>query len=476
MIEQVLNSPTAFGAALQDNFTILLNLDQSCMGTPSDEVKSAVRHLCGLITPEMNLEPIHPDNYYEAAKTYYDQIKASDPTRRQLSIFLLMFSSYYHEIRHAHDLMATTFGQDILFGMMNCYQNTPAVLTELTNWLSADLSRRIPLPLKDNISECNGISSDIVRIIDKYNEFFSELQAFQKLNRASSFCVTTTHLLETLAIDIQMDFIHDLYGDEAVILLTEVIQRSPQSTTYLRIRNDLRDAFYQAGYRGDKLGVIINYVSWISLMGATFPGAKLSEGPSAVVLFEGLSDYLVRKAKSKSLEEAMKAISTFCREWGFLEPNDMQHKVRTVLLDRESKLINAISALPPGNSIEPLAKAYSSFIKSFIFLHDLIANSPLSYFGQRIYVWSFLHGIMPSVHVKVKEKGKSDDFMSLGQEKIKFDDWNLFCLFSTVFRVLMEGRAALRTFFDDMVMNLLLEQGWQGTKWRFIDRSGLFDL
>src|SRR5262249_12588897 len=170
-------SSSAFGVTTQDNLSLLINLDQNSLGRTSELVSTAVRHLCGLFLPGDEIKPIRLDDYHEVAKDYYERILKADPTKTQSLMFLSYRSAYFHEIRHVHDLLATNYGQTVLFKNLNYYQNVPSLIAELAGWQKRNASRRIPLPIMGNLDCLPGLNKDIVELIKRYSRLYDEIEA-----------------------------------------------------------------------------------------------------------------------------------------------------------------------------------------------------------------------------------------------------------------------------------------------------------
>lgn len=472
-----LHSSSAFGTTIQDNLTILIDLDHSAFGPTSKLVSSAVRHLCDFVFPEDDLEPVTINNFDEIAKDYYKQMKYLDPTGTQLLTFLAYLSGYYHELRHVHDLLSTTYGQDLLFRTLNCSQNTPALLSTLADWQIRSKGRRIPLP----ISESLDLPKNIKRLLHYYDKTRSDIRAFQNPRKASPAGLTTTHLLEASAIDVQLDFIHDLFGEEGVFELTKFIQKGQRSRVYLQIRNDLAEIFYAKGFRGWGLGAIINYLLWCSLTGTTSPGKRLNEGPTSVVLFEALAEYVARLADPERVEfsQIKELVSEFYERWSFLTPEQMICRVNQVLTRRASKALETAQQHEARFSLE-FAKAYKSFIEAFKVINERILENPENYFGGRRYAWCVVARLLPSVHIKLRIDGKLHDFMSRGSDIIPFLGWNLITGMSTVFKMFMEGRSLSflcfpETLLENICFDILKKEGWGDIHLKFEDKGSLFN-
>lgn len=471
-----LHSSSAFGTTIQDNLTILIDLDNSALGPTSEKVSSAVRHLCGIKFPNDEFESLNLDNFYEIAKDYYRQIKHLDPTGRQLLSFLSYLSGYYHELRHAHDLLATTYGQGLLHDTFDCYQNFPSVMTALSNWLSEDEGRRIPIPLSENLDLLADLPEDLKKLMSHYSKIRSNITGFQHPQRASPAGLTTIHLLECSAFDIQIDFIHDVFGDEAVFVLTEFVQRGQRSRVYLQIRNELAETFYARGFRGWGLGTIINYLLWSSLVGTTFPGQKVNEGPNSVILCEALVEHVIRNAVEMELPVIRKLVQDFFDYWGFLTTEQMISRVNQELVKRVAKLEKAWKRLGEEGIQLDFVKAYESFANAYSRMNQWIEGNPMAYFGQRNYVWCVMGGLLPSVHLKVKLNGSVYDFMSKGYEIIPFDAWENITFISTMFKLLVQRRIpSSRSFFENICLNILNKKIWNGVQLKFMDRSDFFN-
>jgi hypothetical protein len=473
MNDFILYNSSAFGTTIQDNLTILIDLDQNILGPTSKEVSRAVRHLCGFILPEDDLDPVNFDNFDIVAKEYYHSIQVNDPSGQNLLVYLAYLSGFFHELRHAHDLLSTTYGQDFLFQMLNLYQNTPSILSQLREWSKQRSMQPVPVPLKDNIPLLSELPQDILNLLEKYNSLQDDFRAFHAPRQRRPSNITVTHLLEGSAVDIQLDFIYDLFGEEAYHLLVEFIQNGDRSRLYLQIRQELLDIFNDRGFRGMGMGTVLNYLLWCALVSTTFPNRKIQEGPNSVILFEALVEYVSRRIKKFDDDDfgnLQELVIEFYDSWGFLPPKAMQARIQQFLSGRVERIEKTYQTHGLSHSVRDITTPYRSFAKAYEHMNLLIDSSPITYFGQRLYGWSFLRGLLPSIHTKVKIDGKLQDFMTYGPKVIDFEGWNYFFLNSSLLRFLMEGRSfAQVSFTDDLIYNLLTRD------MKIEDRSALFN-
>lgn len=473
-----LYAPSAYGATLQDNLTVLIDLDHSAFGHPTEDVGLAIRHMCGLALPADNLSPLTFDDYDEVAKDYYERIGREDPTGQQLLIFLIYVSGYFHELRHAHDLIGTTYGQEVLYQKLNLYHNTPYVLEAFAHWLEEDPKRRVPLPLSLQLGELADLENydQLCDLLDHYSSVQSDIAAFDSPSHARHTVLRTEHLLETSAIDVQLDFVHDLFGDEAVYILTEFIGGGGRADVYLRIRNDLAEAFHSSGYRGYGLGAIINYLVWCALMGSVPPGGKLGETPSPTILFEAITEYVLRNSQARELTSVRDDLRHFYSSWGILPPQHMIEHMKTKLSKRHAEFAEGIATLAPGDEYRlGFVKADEYFIEAFHKMTDFMDSQLEGYFGGRRYVWNVILGVLPSVHVKVRVNGTEHDTMSSGTSTVHPDEWTLVAAMSTIFNLLARGRGMTRVpFFEDTCFKVLTTTGWGNVPLRFRDVGPLF--
>jgi hypothetical protein len=124
-----LNSSARFGTTVLENLTVLINLDYSAIGRTPKDVAAAVRHVCGIDLPDDDLPALN-----ETVQRYYTGFMQNDPSGRNAKIFLCYFSSYFHELRHVHDLIGCRSGQLIFYNAFRVPQNMPVILARLWDW------------------------------------------------------------------------------------------------------------------------------------------------------------------------------------------------------------------------------------------------------------------------------------------------------------------------------------------------------
>ena len=172
-----LDAGGAIGRTAFDSVTVHLNLRPGALGTPLPEVIAAVRRLLGLRLPGDDGENLAWQDFDTEARNCYERIKAIDPTHGQLRLFLAYLSSYFHELRHAHDLSLTAYGLDVLFLLLNVYQNLPALLSALAEWQAAHPEKLIPLPLRGHEALLPGLSKDTTGLLYKFAEVDDRVKA-----------------------------------------------------------------------------------------------------------------------------------------------------------------------------------------------------------------------------------------------------------------------------------------------------------
>lgn len=468
----LLNNSSAFGLTIQDNLTVFVNLDKSLLGETEPYVISAVRHLCGMLLPDDDYEQINLDDYYEIAQRYFKSIKEKDRTGQQLRIFLSYLSGFFHEIRHSHDLLATTYGQDFLYVKLNCYQNIPIVLSSLEEWQLKHPNKRIPIPLKDSLGNFKDLPAEVYSLLNHYIKMNDKIKELNKptTNIYSNF--STTHLFEAIAINVQLDFVHDIFGDEGVLILTDLIRKSKKASLYLRIRNEFMNYFMSKGIYKYGLGTVINYILWCSIVGSTFPRREFSERPHPVVLFKGLSEHIRSNTETWDISKIKKLCNDYLCKWGLLTTEEVIDRYKTELHNRLNKLERMYQQLGVNNNT--IIEGYRSFVKAYEMIQSIINIEPDAYFGQRRYVWSAMRGIMPSISYKMKSNNQTNDFMSHGIKLIEYENWNTLTFYSAVLKLLTFGRSSFNnTFYEDIVFNTLIKNN-KGKGLLFSDSSKLF--
>lgn len=464
-----LYSSSAYGITSPDNLSLLINLDYSSLGPTPKLVANAVRHLCGLLFPDENLKPIPFDNYYEIATEYYQQIAMSDPTGRNLMIFLSYFSTYFHEIRHVHDLLSTAYGQTILFSNFNFYQNVPVLLNALHTWQTKNPQNLIPIPILGNLELLTGLPEDILQLINKYPGMHESLNNIEQTGALYSN-LSVTHLLECSATISQLELIGDVFGHDAVLDFIKYIQTGNHSHSkldiqisksvdtlrlYLHIINEFYEVFEAKGFHGN-IGTAIRYICWCSLFGATFHDKPRTEGISVMAFYEALVEYTIRKAESVELHHIQDIVDDFCRKWGLMTPKEMA--LRTGI-ERENILNKLEKTWQSRDDLDfSFIHCYRGFTKGYNDMCKTIIDFPESYFEN--YAWAVMYGVLPSVRVLVKVDNSVYTFMSSGYGILEPDDWEDVAQLSITLKLLLNGRDLKSpfAFIEDVCFNTLLNE------------------
>jgi hypothetical protein len=468
-----LQSSRAVGATSSDSLVIFLDLDQSAFGPTAAPVASAVRQSCSLVLPDDPFPATSVENFYDLATEKYAELRQGADGERNAATYLAYVSTFFHEIRHVHDLLSTIYGQEVFFTMFNCAQNAPALLAELHEWVANGNDRVILAPLGRNLARLEGLDTEITKVIVHYGKALSDIDDFGRAHPSSPSSITLTHLLEASAVDIQLNFIHDTFGREALFDLIAFIHEGGASDAYLQIRDEMTDIFSTRELTGS-LGPVLNYVNWISLMPTTFPGRPFAEGPTSVAFYEAIVQQLGLGASEVTLESAKAMTAEFCAAWGLLKPSEAISNRRAYF---EGMTVRINEGWRRQGVPDPfnLAATYSGFVKTHRALCDWILASEDSYFDANKYVPHVIMGHLPAVSLKLKCDGKLHDFMTPGYLTVPFDNWNNFSIMATVFRLLVNGRATGETnSWEDLCWNKMLEGAW-GTRLPIREQSALFD-
>lgn len=451
MMLSPLYSSSAYGITSQDNLSLLIDLDSSSLGSTPKLVVKAVRHLCGLTLPDEDIKPIPFDDYYETAREYYDEIKMSDKTGRNLLIFLSYVSTYFHEIRHVHDLLSTAYGQDILFQNFNLYQNAPSLAVALEDWQSQNPQHLIPLPILGNMDLLPGLPEDTLRLISRYSTLAEQINDTVRPRREFYSNLAVLHLLECSATVAQLQFVGDVFGHDAVLNLIKYIQmgdsigdeenygrykKGDPLKFYLHIIGEMLEIFTAKGFQGENAGTAISYICWCSLLGTTLQDKKRNDGVSPLPLYEALVEYVARKTESMDFFHIQELIDDFCKKWGFLTPVQMISRISR----ERGELINKLEQnwKPHGDLGTILIDHYKGIVKGYNGLIETIMKDPQSYFQH--YAWAVMYGRLPSIRVLVKTEDSTLTFMTAGYEILSPDEWETLAQLSITLQLLLEGR------------------------------------
>ena len=455
----------ALGATLSDSLTVVFDLDDFA-GTPVPrEVADAVRHVCGLGAPGDSFRPLLVEELDDVAREYYASLAAKQSDLA--TMFVAYFSGFFHELRHAHDLLGSTFGQQALAMNFNYYRYVPVLTARLADWQEAKKGRRIPFPLVRTLGEMPDVAEDVVALVRKYTATEERLRGFMSEGRDSLAGNTLVHLVEASATNAQLDFVHDVFGDEGVDRLIDLIASNQRSTVYLDMRNELAERFLQQFPRGIGLGTIMNYLVWCSLQMTTRQREPLEQGPAPVTLFEALIEHVLHHVRELDLGHVREAVDDFCRDWDFLTPADVTAQQRERLAGLAKRFTEQHAEFSWSGD-RPVTVAYNAFTAAYDSITRRIEESPELYFAQRSYVWSTVAGLWPSIYVKARWDGEVHDRMTAGTPLIPFAEWDDVTVHAGMFRFLMRGPHRMG-FFDDSFRKLLTEPPMS---FKLVERTG----
>lgn len=467
-----LYSSSAFGVTTPDSLTLVVNLDESVLGATDPEVATAVRHLCGLLFEGEDLKHVPLDDYYDVARDYYERFRRDDSSGTKSLALLCYVSTYFHEIRHVHDLLATKYGQSVFFQNLNFYQNVPRLVAELVEWQHRNPTGRIPLPLTPYLSEMQGLSDDIRKLVARYPTLNADIRALQRPGHGFHSNLSVRHLLECCATNVQIDFINDVFGREAFLDLMRLFSPGSAAPEYWQINNDMVEAFYAKGFRGGDLGRLINYIVWCALFGTKRAGEKGKDGVSVVVLYEALVEHVLHKIGAVEFEEVRSLVDDFCRQWGFMTPAEMVADTQKAL-ERQATQLEALwrAQSPAGDLGTSPMSSYKRLTAAYADLNERIVLIPEQYFGN--YAWAVLGGVLPGVRVLIKLGKDILHAKSRGHELLPLDSWDVISHLSSALRLLLEGRGydTNFSFLEEAVFDNLTTQDFGGVKLRFRDRK-----
>jgi hypothetical protein len=452
---EALHSSARFGTTLQENLTILIDLDYSAFGPTPKSVAAAVRHVCGILLPGESLPPLTTDNLYETVQEYYKKFKNDDSSGKAAQAFLCYFSSYFHEIRHVHDLLGSRSGQYVFYNSFRVSQNMPVLLNHLWDWQTANPSGRVPLPLAPWLHLVPELPADVGTVFKEWAKSTELFRQFYEVDRYSPGNIGVAHLLETSAVNVQLDFVHDTLGDEAVMELHRLIEVEGNSGLYLQVRKEIEEAFADVNYHGVGIGGIINYLIWIAL-NQTFAAADKEAMLSPVRYFEFLVEeiiYRLPRGGELSLNDLQTAVDEICDEWKLAPPREMRQQTVQAMTAHLKKL-QAVASPERQSS----ARLLEARIKEYEAIHDVAEKRP-EFMGQRLYVWALLYGQLPSVHVKVFFNGEAHDLMTKGVNIVSPEDWIESATWGGVLRLLTDGMGKTHPEFFEQICYRTLREG-----------------
>lgn len=458
-----------------------MDLDRSALGPTPRLVSDQVKRFCGLQLPEDNLPVVKLESYYDECIGAREKIRRDCAEPDADIQFISYLSGYFHELRHAHDLLSTTYGQDLFFNRLNLYQNVPFMLSKAADFLEEYPDSKIGLPVLSDKKFMEFASPHIVEITSRSQKLSENLAAFNIPKIASNQRISVRDLLEASAVGVQLDFVFDMFGQDALDKLYSFIARSSGSDTYLRLIDDFTKQLSAAGFRGYGGGAAHGQVIWYALNGSTSPGHLVQDGLSCVVLYEALVENLVRSCDRKSRDISVyewvdQCCSEFFDDWGLYQAKEMVDRTAVRLSERAERV--KLKYQEGGGSLKkhpgPEVLKYTS--ETYEKLTAGILTSGSNFFSQREYVAHTIAGLYPAVVFKVKSNQSVHDFLSLGYSGLGFDLLNEVNIMSMLFDILLSGRHASGSpALEEMYFRSLLNEGWGGRELNFQDRSSVFD-
>lgn len=438
-----LNESASLGRTTQDTLSITIDFDAAQLGGVELQTEKAIRHVIGLARPEHNAEPIEWSEWDETIRRYSDQILQADSTGKQHDLYLLFVSGFIHEMRHAHDLLASCYGQDFLFLALNCYQNVPALLENLKLWqVSQKKAIPVPLPIEFEV-----LSPDSQRIVKRYREIIESMRQAQ-LPLGSPSWLTPIDILETSACNAQLGFLNEVFGPEHTFRVAQYIALSPTANKYLRARNSVADYLSSRGFNKGVMNEALNYLVWASLMLLVPKDRSKAKGLNPSIAFEAFVEQLGRKQHKLGVEEAAEAVVAFCEAWGLKTPKEMGSHFQDLTRQRLDSI--------PVNSLKVIRESHIGLSESFVRMQQFIEQHPASYFNSGAYSWGIIGGNFPAVLVRTRAARRMDDFVSPGMPTLSYENLGFMDAMGCTLRVLCEGFGALGDDeLESMIFDLL---------------------
>ena len=461
-----LHAPSPFGATATDSLSVLIDFDDGPLGALPDHVVSAVRRFTGLQLGDPQFEIARYDDYEVQAREQYAELERGDPSGRDSLLFAVYLSTYFHELRHVHDLLSTTYGQEGFFHLFNHYQNTGSLLEALTDWSAKGDGRRIPLPVAGDAGLWGELPQPLHELLRRDRELTERLEDMNRRRSSVVDEVQVVHLLEASAVSAQLGFLNDVFGYEVPHRVTEFMRDSGGQRVYLDLRSDMVDTFFLAGHRDERSSTTLNYLIWCSLTGASATDGDLASGPHPTVLFRALHEHVLHRCKELDFGAVREAVDEFCQEWGLRTPNENADHYSNVCKRRLADYEKKSKEIP---NADKWYGVYASVTNTRAKTRKTILDLGEAYFSPGAYGWMVLQRALPAVHVKVRLRGEISDVMSQGSDVQPPEDWAMLAAFASTYQLLMKGRYRARPrFLEDIVFDRLVETGWRrGAPLRF---------
>jgi hypothetical protein len=200
-------------------------------------------------------------------------------------------------------------------------------------------------------------------------------------------------------------------------------------------------------------------------------GRRVLEGPpSEVAYFQALNEYVTRASQGElDLDQTRRFVDKFNALWGFARLDAAIAAKQRQIIETADRLIAGWDDLSKDLAVE-FGGIFPAMRDAYLKLTAQIIAAPESYFVGRHYALSILLGRFPALQVEFKAGGEVYSSLTPGQPSLRPEIWQKATLYSTMLRLLAEGRCSSSVpHLEDECFRLLTEE----VGLRFAD--GLFD-
>lgn len=431
-----LDSSGGFGRALSDSLVIYLDFDQSGLGPTPPEVAAAACRLLGISESESGPRPHSVGDIYHLAQEDFERFERDDPSGRSALLFVAYVSTFFHEARHVHDLLSTGFGVDILAAHNNYYQNALPLAGGLRQWQEGK-GTSIPLPIDLRHAAVASLNPRMATVIERYRSLAARFEHAGAPGSGIYAWMSCVHLLEASAGTVQLDVIHDLFGEAGILRFDQLVRQGVGARKYMWLINDFLELLAQRQSAEDKVGRMLAFLLWVALQA---PGGGSCSDLPMVTYFHALSDYVTRSCgEAVDLHSVSALVDRFNALWNLPSTSMILAENRARARKRAEQFTEgwqAFGATAPA----AFADVFNGMRDAHLNITDAIEADPELYFVGRRYAHAILGGLLPALRIDYRIRNTVYTGFTPGQPCLGAEAWDKAALYSAILSVLVNGR------------------------------------
>lgn len=449
MYHTLLHAQGAFASTSSETRAVLYDLDGT-HSSVSEIISIRIRRACGLRLPSDTFEIPDPHHWVTECKAMAKS-SASESGDFSEEYFLAYVSSFFHELRHSHDLLYSAYGQTLFCGGCTSYFDITDQIKALVEWQSG-AREPIPIPLSSADAQELGLPG---QIISKASDFESWQKKLSNFSAAGNSGLDLRPWLEMSAIVVQLWFLEAIFGSDARVKIINLIQRLGGHNTYLKSLADI--VLRRPDMYAEDIENTLLYIVWCSLNSLSEDEERLLPPAETAA---SLTEYLITKTEEWDFETVESIVNEYYNNRGLLHPVQAMKVVATQLMTHLSKFLSNLKSFGVGSNPHKFAVAVEQSLEIFRSHAELSILDRRPYFIPKEYIKMYFSGDLPAILLTLNVGGGSHDFMTLGQHKLEYDNWEKLKEREQVYRWIFGGKAAFRPSFPCQLMHQVLNKGF----------------